>query len=548
MNSTQKPIPFTLTLVSFLLGMLCFIGRMILEGLNPITPEQFKGLIYVRDICFLLPAFIFLSFGLQKLINKEYRFHINLRLPFPPNSLGPYFLVFIISTLVFRAVSFWVLNDSAHIEDEALYIHMAKVLQSGALRIKTPNLPPEMFEMRYLIQDPQGWFSVFFLGHSSLLSLGLSLGLLSWINPVLGGILVTTTYHISSMLHGRSTGIVAVIFCLISPFFLFQCASFFGHIFPAILVTLIIYLFLSNRNESIPIYCLVGFMNGLLFPFRPLSALIVGLWCGILFLSKRTSFKVKLKGTFFYGLCVLPGCVLFLYLNFLYTQNPFITPYSSTMQDPALVFGINILKNSFINLLGLSVDLIGIPLLSIVPLSWYLLKRDIWYREITLLLFLWILLYNAHTYHGLSYGPRFLFEIAPLLIIMSAKTLVAFSENHLKPAILTNYLIFLVCFSFLGCFTTRSAVFTKRAIYYDIAALEKTITRFPALVIITDEEDQRLRPYLAGFQRNQAHLNGEIVYIKSTPSLEEYIHNHPDIWNYYEMNVGLKTLQPLKPE
>lgn len=558
-------------------GALLFL-RWIVECYFPILPKDFKGLIYMRDIAILSPAACVICVAMVRMRHQKWILPLATIVErcaaFSRNKRK--WTVFLLCASMFLACSVTsvvVLKTRAHTIDETLYLFQAKLFSAGNIWASPAQSDADFFELQYLIQTPEKWYGAFFPGQGLVLALGECIGLPYLVNPFLCAILLAVTVWAGSKLFTLETGLLAALLMLISPFVLFQGSSYFSHIATALLVTLGMVLLVTHDTAPAGKPLALGLLIGLIACFRPLSALLLGLFAVIwrsanlrgkpddtpgLSASGQMVKGVKtlLQFTTLLALGALPGTLLLAAYSACLTGHPLVTPHHVAFPYERLFFGIHSIKNSLINLTGLSVDLMGVPLLSLVPLCAYFLTRDKWSKTVLGFSVLYCVGYSIYPYHGLSYGPRFYFELVPLLLLASCRGLSVLSRGmeRLWPGTTgkavgwrTSFLAAAVVVSLLGVLPGRIAVFGPRGQYYTIAQTIVRSVTTPAVVAISPSDERRIYPYIAGFQLNTTSFDGPVIYVNDLPERRaELASEYPDR-HCYRFDVGTRTLTAYPP-
>ncbi len=538
--------------------ILLLLLRSLWECWSPVNPDDFKGILYIRDILLLFPASLILGY---LFLNKDgFKMRENSQLFNWIEKRGK-LLTVSMALLIFclcSVINIGVYKTCAHIVDEANYLFQAKIFASGRLAAPPAPLSKEFFHLLYFIQSPDKWYSSFFPGQSILLALGVLLKFPFLVNPLLTAVLLLVTIWAGRKLYSISTGIIAGFLLLCSPFVLFQGASYFSHIFPAVLVTVILVWFLKKDQHSPVRLFSCGLLIGVLFLFRPLSAAVVFLFILFFYGFQLLKFKlIRVQFSFTYlvifGLGVLPGVLLLLGYNYYLSGHLFTTPHELALPQEILGLGIHSMKNTFINLTGLSVDLLGLPLLSLLPVILFFISGSQYAKFFLIFTVIYISAYSLYPYHGLSYGPRFYFELVPILLIgstrvvlqngpFSSKVLTRLFSNHTKKKILVTLIITVTTISFLGILPARVAVFSKRGEYYHIENMVKKEVIPPAVVSIMSSDKQRLIPYLAGFQLNSPTWKGDIIFIRYRPDKEDELRRVYPERKHYILDMDRKIV------
>ena len=247
---------------------------------------------------------------------------------------------------------------------------------------------------------------------------------------------------------------------------------------------------------------------------------------------KYTPFAATYKLLLIFGLGLFLGVILLFGYNYSLTGHYLTTPHNIVLPNEKICFGVHSLKNTAINIIGLSVDLFGIPLLSLIPVVLFFLCRSKYSNIFLAFSVLYCLAYSLYPYHGMSYGPRFYFELVPILLIGSSHVLLdefsffnkrsaRFLGSLSKKIVILTLIVTVLFISFLGVIPSRLAVFSKRGEYYNIRDIVRKAVSTPAIVSIMSTDKDRIIPYLAGFQLNSPMWDGDIIFVRYLPDKKE---------------------------
>ena len=528
-----------------LLAVLFAVARTAWDSYVPVTADMFKGLAYIRDAAMLFPAAICWLLAMRSLPPILAPAWLQ-----SPRVIHPV-LVAVLMTAMCAAISQWVLHGQANVIDEAGYQFQAKAYLQGHLSL-TPQAPgPDYYSLLFILTSGDHWFSGFFPGFCALLALGIKWGVAAWVNPVLAGALVLITVWAGRRLFNHDTASLAVLLMLVSPFVLFQGASYFSHVATAVFFTLAAALILSAAIEDRFSAALIGTLLGITMVCRPLTAVLLVLfmtgWRVWQYFQNTSTFGRAQQLLWHFaivGICFLPFALFMLYYNVSLTGDIWVSPHHVIPPYGPLRPGWHMLRNTGINLAGLSIDLLGVPIFSLVPLFLFLRSTHPLRWPLLALTVLYILGYSLHPYHGLSYGPRFYFELMPLLLLASASGLTTLSTWWRERAL--GFSIGLLLIVFVGVMPSRFQLYGDRANYYDIRPT-LTEVQAPALVFIQDTGEDRLIPYMAGFQLNDwlpPHSN-QVIFLHSlgVGRDQEALSQFPG-YRAYWLNVPAKQLRP----
>ena len=508
-------------------------ARFVWEIADPITPDQFKGFIYLRDFILLLPAsltmLLFLSSNNQLRLRRQFDSALHAFCSRPKLWTAVFGILTFAGCLV---INKFVLQSCAHIGDEANYLFTAKIFASGRLYASLPPVDSAFFETGGLVFDKNRVFGIFFPGQSVLFALGQLVHMPSVVNPLLAGVLTIIIVWAGRQLYDIQTGIIAGILSMVSPFLLFQGASYFSHLLPAVCITLVITWALKHRTVSTVFFS--GVLCGVVLLFRPLSAAITVIFTGIFIGIKIIENRKQVARTLlvyggFFAAGFLPFCLVFLMYNNALTGSFLITPHQYALPRQKIIFGMHSLLNTFVNCTGLACDLTGVPVISLLLLPVFFFSGSPHSKALFVFIASYIIGYSAYPYHGLSYGPRFYFELLPFLLVICSRMSV--DENRSPDADRHNRLPFMprispfvlagttIVISLFGALPARMAVFGKRGAILNIEKKIAGVVKTPAVVFIrnSNRDKDRLSPFFAGLQLNTPDFNGEVVYANYLP-------------------------------
>jgi hypothetical protein len=138
-------------------------------------------------------------------------------------------LLALASMVVSLAIGVGVLQRFPNSGDEYASVFQAWTYAAGRLWNPAPPLP-EFFETNYVYVDHGRAFGVFPPGWSLVLAGAMRVGIAEClVNPALGALTIWLVYLLGRRLDGAREGLVAAALVAISPFFLFNAASYFAH-------------------------------------------------------------------------------------------------------------------------------------------------------------------------------------------------------------------------------------------------------------------------------------------------------------------------------
>ena len=133
--------------------------------------------------------------------------------------------------LALVAINRWVLLDFPNSGDEYVYLYQAQTMAAGRLW-NAPIEPAEVFAVNYIVQEPGRVFGSFPVGWPLALAAVIRMGVPPWLlNPILGALTLGLVWQLGSRLYSPRVGVSAAALVAVSPFFLFNGASYFSHTF-----------------------------------------------------------------------------------------------------------------------------------------------------------------------------------------------------------------------------------------------------------------------------------------------------------------------------
>jgi len=141
-------------------------------------------------------------------------------------------------TLLIVSVGTFVLERFPNSGDEYVYLYQAATLVAGRVSNPAPAVPGA-FEFSYITQHGDRAFGTFPPGWPLALAIAARLHVPVWlVNPLFGIATLVALWALARELHGRRVAVLAAGIVAISPFFVFNAASFFSHTFCGLMLVL----------------------------------------------------------------------------------------------------------------------------------------------------------------------------------------------------------------------------------------------------------------------------------------------------------------------
>ncbi len=353
-----------------------------------------------------------------------------------------------------------------HLPDAIAYILLGKMISSGRFLIpysEVPSFIPESKIPDYFFpwfhNHNNELFIPYLTGHPLVLAAGNIMGDISWVPPLIGAATLLIIFFITFKITGSYIfSSLAMIICLVSPFFQTQTIDYMSHNTGAFyLLMALIPLFLKKPCW----YAMTGFFMGMLFNTRPLTFVAtisaIGVYEIVCYISDRDTKKILWKILYGISGIVMP-VALYLYYNHLITGDMLTTPYiyhsnvlNKTMGGEdfiiergflqtfthIIIFSLFFLRNYYITFSPLIISLF------LLPFSF------VYHRKVFLFqILIFAILGSTCLYDGnyIMYGPRFIYESVPLFAILYALTFYIILKLASGRAIKIIFLIILIIY------------------------------------------------------------------------------------------------------
>jgi hypothetical protein len=322
-------------------------------------------------------------------------------------------------TLAIVAINRIVLLNFPNSGDEYVYLYQAQTMAAGRLWNEAPP-SPDIFALNYLIQESGRAFGSFPPGWPLALALALRLGVpVSLVNPLLGTLTIGLVWALGTRLYSPRAGVLAAMLVLVSPFFLFNAASYFSHTFCGAL--LLAAAWLAARDDRAPAW--VPLAVGALIGWAVLARYFTGVVCAIplvLWLLRPGVARVRTLALVALG--GLPWVLALMAYNSALSGNPWTlttTPLTVSLwfREGFGLRGADILSTHLLR------HLLWTPPVLIVAYLFYLRRGAPELRRRALdwmPVMMVVTLYFYVERGGNQYGPRFHYEVFLFLVVFVA--------------------------------------------------------------------------------------------------------------------------------
>lgn len=234
----------------------------------------------------------------------------------------------VLMTIMLRLL---IIREAPMTDDEHAYLFSARMLQS--LRFYWTDYPQELapFLNNQFLVVKDLMFSQYYPGFPALLAIGLSLGSVTLVNPIMAGLGVLVTFHLAREISGSSAvAFIAALLLSLSPSYLFSSAMLLPHtaslVFGSLFVLMIIR---SKRDARARFPLLAGLAWAYLLFNRPLTAAVFGIFGAVVLMGDLKTVRKRLKPIAILAGLALGSCALFLAYNRALTGSMLKTTYTA---------------------------------------------------------------------------------------------------------------------------------------------------------------------------------------------------------------------------
>lgn len=370
------------------------------------------------------------------------------------NALHPIALIALGGSLLFVSwIAYVQYHAEPHIYDASAYLFTAKMFAIGQLSVPIPPAI-DRFPGPFMVLFNGRWFGQYAPGTSLTLVPGIWLGVPWLIEPILGTFALLGIGLIAARLYDRRVATLAVLLGTLSPFYSYLAASYLSHTIALFYLVWGLWALLRfaqgeadwNLMLSAASFGMAGLTRDLiaiLFVAIVLPGIVVLSWRRLRFDWPRW----VMPGIAFIAIALIFVSIS-LSFNRVLTGSPWVTPRSLFFPGDRFGFGTGVgfygqhtLAAGLVNLdellTILAIDLFGWPFyLSLAFLAIPFLLRRANGAD-------WLMLagsvfmtgaFVGYFYHGIYLGPRYLFEILPFLLILTARGILILASSGLDSA------------------------------------------------------------------------------------------------------------------
>ena len=512
--------------VSFLLlsffeaEVAAFIG-----GLNPSHPDQ--GIVYYADLVRLVAAeilwltfFLLLTWILTVYPSREHLqnvFKLAEKLT-NDHSIILILFIFFITTLY---VSYNALNGFASSPNEYAYLFQAEMFSRGKFWEPAHDLPG-FFSHHNIAQHDGILVSRFPPGWPIFLSAAFETGIPPFIvNPVLSVLSLFVFYLFAKRIYGRRVAIWGLLALSFTGYYVFNSASYFSHVL-CLLVTLLFVcnLYLYHENRRIIYGILAGFFLGMIALVRYYNGLLVFVPFFFYIL-----YQYRLRSLYLFLWMAIGAMPLFAFLlsyNYAITGHAFLPVHFWAYPQEKLGF-VN--GHTFIK--GVEHVIRWIALFfywcspGVLILYFIFIYRKlkspaerVLHPEDWFMVMLLVGYFFYYEFGGKQYGPRFLFEALPFLILFVINKVFQMREKLGLALLLASLVYAVIKFPFIS-YREKRIVDEQRDLY-DLVDKQKVSNA----VILVSSSTSPTRPMAADeLTRNDSRFLNTVIYARELPAI-----------------------------
>jgi hypothetical protein len=322
--------------------------------------------------------------------------------------------------------------------DEIAQLFHARILLTGHLSMP-PDPNAEFFAVDNIIDSPR-WMSQFPIGGPAILAIGVAIGAPWLLNAVLTGFIAFNVYRFAQSAFSEAQARAAGILIVSSPMMLIMGGSQMNHTPTAFFVTLAMASLArwlrddavaKRRRDAV----IIGAALGVTIAIRPLdgtlATMLMGapmLWCAMRDRDRRLSILAAMgAGAVPVGLLLLAnwrmtGHPLLFGYELLWGPNhswglhddPLDTPHDATR---ALLLGLK-----YTTQLQWALTAWPLPILLLIAFGFSVSKQTSrWDLALLAAFFVQLIAYAFYWHDGQFVGPRFLFTVAPAVLVLAAR-------------------------------------------------------------------------------------------------------------------------------
>lgn len=500
------------------------------------SPTEIQGDVFYLDIVYLMRTeilwlgfFLLLASALACLSEKSLNSFFDIRL----KGKALFYMMITATTFFFATilVSTEILEEFPNSADEFAYLFQADMFAAGKLWERAHDLP-DFFHNNHLIQFEGIRLSRFPPGWPLLLSQAIEIGMEpSLVNPILALITLTVIYFFARRYYGDLVAIWTLLITAFSSYYIFNAASFFSHTSCLLVTVLFVFsLRLYDEKNSLLYGVLAGFFLGFALIIRYYTAVLVFLPFLVWTVAYYRFRAIRLFALM--GLGGLPCLLYLLWYNYSITGHAFIpvTVWAYPLEQLGFVKGHSLLKGveHWVRWILMFFYWAG-PGLIVLYFVFLARKASMPSKRLMnvedyMFLSLFIGYFFYYEIGGNQYGPRFMFEAFPFVVLFVVRKVLEMRERVAMAVLVAGLVYAIVRFPFISY--REEDIVDQRQDVYDLVK-EENIDN--AVVLITAPTSP-IRPMPADdLTRNDRLFANEVLYALELPrALDQLMEYYPE--------------------
>lgn len=427
--------------------------------------------------------------------------------------------------LITLLITNYVLEGFPNSSDEYAYIFQAEMFSRDKLWERAHDLPDFFYNNNIAQHDgiivsrfPPGWPLVL----SGAFEIGMHPAL---VNPLLGLVSLVVFYLFVNRYYGKTVAVWSCFALGLSGFYLFNSASYFSHVSCLLIVLLFVFNIYLYREKNKLIYAvLAGFFLAFVVVIRYYTALLIFV---PFLISLIVDYRWRVIRLFILmGIGSVPSMAYLLWYNYSITGNAFmpVTMWAYPSEQIGFVKGHSFLqgmehlvRRTFMFVYWTSPGLLFLYLVYLYrkiksPVDRLVRPED--YTFLTLV----IGYFFYYQIGGNQYGPRFLFEALPFVIVFVVSRVVASREKWATAILIASLLFPLVKLPFIA--HREGKIIDQRQDLYDLVREQK----IQNAVVFVASSTSPIRPMPASdLTRNDPMFMNDVIYVLEIPQINEQL-------------------------
>lgn len=437
------------------------------------------------------------------------------------------------------------LEEFPNSSDEYAYLVQAEMFSRGKLWESAHDLP-DFFYHNNITQYDGILLSRFPPGWPLFLSIAYEIGAPSaLVNPLIGILTLVVFYFFARRFYGDRIAVWSLLALAFTGYYIFNSASYYSHVSCLLVTVLFVFnVYLYHEKEQIGYALLAGFCLGLVVIIRYYTAVLIFLPFLVYWLMQ---YRMKAIWLFFWmGVGSLP-CMLYLFwYNYSITGNALVPVTVWAYPDEQLGFvkghtflkGIeHVFRRIFMFFYWASPGLI--------VLYFVFLWRKLKSREERFLRpedYTFITLIVGYLFYyqigGNQYGPRFLFEALPFLVLFVVSKVFQMREKWATALLLASILYAMVKLPFIAY--REEKIVDQRQDLYDLVEEEKIRNA----VVFVSSATSPIRPMPADdLTRNDPRFANNVLYALELPNINNQLMEYYSDRSFYRYVRDLDSPQ-----